>query len=314
MIGVLFGAAPMVTYQVVYGDISQWASSSFLSGLAVSQRAFFDEASYLDTPRMLVDDLRSEAYGIALQQGLYWFLLLLLPVAFGVYATRMHWLQTLRNPRMQSVGALVLCYGYVSYYYQIPLYLYSTIPLFVVGWLLYYEVLGDGLRRAVYAGIVFLSLASVTTMSFIPYTLRCANILVYPDVPHVSVRTPLNDARAYERLYVAVRTYAKHGDSIYVFPLNPDLYYVTKTTPPFASYGSALELQTYDDLNVHTDRLTTEPVSLLVFNKGSKYVGPLETQLYEQLVSGGYAVEMTVGHTTLLVPVERGKTKVRYDM
>ena len=294
--GVITAIAPIVFYQLLYGDILLWFDKSFLSGIGAKNFEFFGEKVYLDNAVYNLLGGINGASMYLLSKGLSWLTLFLIVFISGALAVKALW-----DGRKYPVYApIVLIYGYVSYYYQIPFYFYCSTGLF----LLYFThsiLMGDEERKQylipLLAAMCILPITSDTVVShyigghkYYASEIKGASVYVFETT-----------AKTYPELLENIDANLDEGDDIYVFPLNPELYFLTKGKNPFPFYGSSFEIIDEDRYKAFLDHLSQVNPRLLIFNRESKYINLYDEKLFECLKMNNSYAQQEIDEFTLFI-------------
>lgn len=263
--GFVLAITPMLLYQMRVGDVYLWVMNSFFSSANILNYGFFFEAKYLDY-------LQSEFF-------YYWLSILILPFfLIGLWAQR-----KLSNKKIHPAVFIALGFGLVSFYYQIPFYFYCSISVFVLAVFVSIDPWREAINTVAISFLLIINILAISTQSIGFQSILQADQFVDSEIPKVSLKLERASQQDYLKLISIIEENSSNSDSMFVFPLNPDLYFVTERANPFPFYGTSFAITNEIQYQSLLERLTVDPPRLFVFNRGSKYVQAYEEQLFEAL-------------------------------
>lgn len=281
--GACVGFLPITIYHGMHGSLHEWLKDTLLDVFQVTSLAYLKDPSYqyLFWGGMY-QGVKSwpSVYGIS--NGLFWISLPLLSLVNGVF-TVFALKQNGKNNAGQLIFPIFACFNaLVSLYTQNHLYLYYSVGLSLLGWL---WILCRKHRKQAYAvSVLTVLLSSVALYGHAAQPLS-RNLLetfggirkefVRSDtLPRSGLRILPEELQLYLKLMEAIDRETKKGDSLFVFPNNAEIYFLSERKNPFRFYNTALGLLTEKDVEQTLSELSAHPPKLVIFHTGDKYETP----------------------------------------
>lgn len=263
--GFFIGILPMIVYQLAWGDLALWFTNSFFSSANIINFPFFFEQRYWDHL------FTSFFY--------YWASILALPLVLT-------WLWI--KGRQQGIMIhpaffIAIAFGLVSFYYQIPFYLYCSLSVFLLAVFVSIKSWSETSNSIAISFLLVINILALATQSLGFQAVLYPDSFTASEIPKVSLRLEKTDQQNYLKLISIIEEYSTKADSMFVFPKNPDLYFVTERNNPFPFYETSLEVNTEEQYQELLEKLELNPPRLFIFNQGSKYKRSFEERLFELL-------------------------------
>jgi hypothetical protein len=272
-------AAPLLAYHLHYGSIGSWYSDVVEAAMALTALPFFDLAGFDVLFLRAVGQLFSLDGPGEFANGVYWIALLLLPATLGLQTVR----RLVRSPGSVVGGPLPFVgvfHAIVSLHYEIPVYLYFSSALTLVG-VLWWASDTPKFRTATAAaaalaavGLYFHAGQSLergiagTASGALVASVEC------PRLERSGLRVTAYDCETYAYLIDMIRREAQPGDPILALPSNSELYFLSDRRNPTRFFNSALGLVQPGDVASVTERLMRDPPTLVLYRPADKYVDP----------------------------------------
>jgi len=299
-LGSVIAIVPMVLYQLLYGNILVWFHTAFLSGNSIVEKDFFTITTYIDTLSVYVQNaLAKGAFALAFVEISYWIIVFAVPlIAFGLLFWRMH-----RQDVVPAVAVVAPFFGLVSFYFQIPFYFFISFILFVVA------IFVQLPKTKTIQQVSFCILLSVTVWGLVSMTYGF-QALVQPSkyvestIDYSSIRLEPSVLEEYEQYILEIQAHTNPGDYIYVFPFDPELYFLSGRENPFPFVGSSFVVNTDDSYERFLLDIQRIVPRMIVFNQKNMYANKFDEQLFALLTtSDEYFLVATINEHFFFLPV-----------
>lgn len=282
-LGVVTAILPMVIYQAIWGDIGSWFHHSFLTGNSILDQDFFFQRQYLEYPvgyfMAFFERNFDVLTGIA---ALYWFTIFGIHLLFSYLCLR-YLIKSLQTrafdlPPIIFVSAF---FAYVSFYYQIPVYYYISAGLCLIGFLSL--TTASGIKKC--ALLVFLSFGALFLSDIPKFSLALPTQYQKSEIVNVRLDILPEQNETYNALIKEIEEHTSSEQSIYVFPLNPELYFLTNRKNDFPYYGSSFHIKSDNNYEDFYEQFEAFKPQVLIYNAQSKYVSEYDRRLFEQVTA-----------------------------
>ncbi len=278
-IGGLLGAAPLVLYHVINGSLGYWFNDVFVMALALTDLDFFRQASYgVYLLSGLANVIRFDN-AVTVLNGIFWISAILLSGATGWLTLRSLLRDGRRGLGFHPLPFLAVFYALVSVHFQIPIYLFFSLALTLAG--LLWLTAGMETWRGAAPVLVALLLAGVGLyfQAGQPLTRGALGIIEGQRVAAVQSVAPrraglLIDRAshvAYAETVALIRRESAADDTIFVLPMNPELYFLADRANPFRFFSTALGIRDDDTLTRVLAQIAEAPPRLVLFRGDDKY-------------------------------------------
>lgn len=294
---------PMLMYQIVWGDILAWFQSSFMTSSSILDRAFFAERRYWNLPAVCLGILWKQRDILALAVTGYWILLYILPIVAGIRGVA-----AILNKAPHPALCIAPFFAYVSIYYQIPFYFFTSAGLMLLAALVPGEkdappalAYGQAAAMALVCGFaLFLYAAS-------PIHLGAKNDTP-AGIPGVSLIIPKKSQETYEHLLALIERHSRKDDYIFAFPVNPEIYFLSQRKNPLKYCCTPFEITSDEKLEEAKKQLLANKPKIVIYRAVTIYRGPYEEALAAWLTErAGYRRIETIddidkGEYEILIP------------
>ena len=292
-LGVLIGIVPLFLYQMVYGDLMIWAETSILHSARILDRDFFDVHKYYNLILYAVYALIADPGIVSLATVLYWaalYSIVPLTGALSIYYIA----RTKHHHKISPVLMISLFFGYVSLYYQIPIYLFYSLGLYGIALFM----LVPSQYKNLAAGIaIALSLFSMAQYIAMPLEHPATRKTVPANIEGASLKITETSRDQYNDLLKYINEQTQKTDYVFAFPVNPEIYFLSKRKNPTPYVSTAISIssdQEYETLLIY---LKQKQPRLIINRPDDKYMGLYEEQLVSDLTSElGYKQSTSIGH------------------
>lgn len=278
-LGAFFSLLPLLLYHFMHNSISPWIDDTVFRAINLSQLPVYTQPEYAKLLGVSLYALTNLSGVNSLLNGTYFLLLLSMSLLNGGLL-----LLTFLNKRQEgtqgcvpsALPLLAMFYAVVSILYPIMIYVYVTVGLSLLGvvWQ-FYE-----LNRSRILGLllcVFLSIVAIHFHAGQPRGQTWAKVMQGEKVAVTPVHNlekfglkinPL-EAETYSQLVGFIKQETKHRDPIFVFPYNPEIYFLADRLNPFPFYHVALGVTNISEGQALIQSLKKTPPALIIFNANS---------------------------------------------
>lgn len=309
LLGFLAGIVPLIIYQLAYGDLGIWAQTSLMGAANLLNQPFFDDVRYWH--------IVAEPAGFFIQNPgvltflniVFWAIILaIIPLAGAGISIRL-WRGRVDNVYLPLL-IIPLFYGYVSIYFQIYIYLVFSLGLYGLALM---SAIGGRRRMALYitGAVLFVCLFSfiVTVARPLDGNTR-ERVRSGFDGANLWISRSSYDRYAPLLNYITDKT--RPQDSIFVFPANPEIYFLSRRenpTPYFSTAHAVTAASIYEDLIVRLDKAEPE---LIIVRPGDKYFGQYEVRLVAALSQElGYQKTAAIDHFDIYRKAPQGENELK---
>lgn len=297
-LGVVIGVAPLLLYQIVSGDLFVWLKTSILYSARILDRDFFDLQKYYNIILYSLSGLIVNPGAITLAGAIYWICLYCIIPLTGIL-TIYHATKTGNCNKITSATVLPLFFGYVSLYYQIPIYLFFSLGLYGIA-LCTLIPLQHKNWIAVIA--IFLSVFAMFRYIAMPLEHPVTNITVPSQIEGASLKITKQSRSQYNELFKYIDDHTTREDYIFAFPVNPEIYFLSGRQNPTPYISTAISISSDQEYNDLLTRLKTKQPRLIINRPDDKYMGVYEEQLVSDLTSDlKYKRVASIGHFVLYI-------------
>ena len=279
-LGGIVAALPLVFYHLFHNSLGPWLNDSLVSAFNLTKLRFMDQQLYSKLMTTGFSQLfRAGSIG-QLLNGFYWLALPLLAFLNGIAVLRTLSRDAGSRHISYALPILAAFYAVVSVHFQIPIYLYYTaslsvasllwiipinsklmygvvpVTLLLCGIAIYYHAAQpvSGLKAAFDGSRTVLSLSNEDTT-----------------LPRSHLKIESQDHQKYLELLQLIETETKPDDTIFAFPSNAELYFLSGRKNPFRFYNSALGIRDDRDFQHVRDSIIKDPPALVIYRPDDKY-------------------------------------------
>ena len=300
MLGGLLSIVPLIIYHAWHGSIAVWFSDVFLSAIKLTDMEFFNRRMY---GNMLVFSFM-QVFSMDLSaslNGLFWFVLSVSPAILGVSAAAC----VVKDKKIPALGYVAAFYMLVSAHYQIPIYIFYSTPLVLVGVLWLARGYGS-VRRLWCCLMVIISFVGLYYQAAQPLSRGVGGIMtgVRSDtntlckVEFCDVYIEPEMADLYKNIVLVVESYTSESDAVLSIPFNPEINYLTKRVSPLRYYNLALGIHDELSLERAVESIGSMKTKLVFYDSYDKYntrlVGGVMEHVRQQYSFLGYLGKLEV--------------------
>jgi hypothetical protein len=221
--------------------------------------------------------------------SLFWAIVLMLATAQGYLVLRGLLLEKRAGTAFHPLPFLGVFYALVSVHFQIPVYVFYSTGITLVG-VLWMTTDGTGWRR--YGPVALAGALAAVALHYhaaqplsrsLGDIFRGERIELTPShgLARVSVSIEAAEADVYRHLVDLVEREVPPEQTIFANPMNPELYFLTRRRNPFRFYNSGIGIVDDEDLNDALATLAREPPKLIFHRPNDKYNTPHTAKIIE---------------------------------
>ena len=281
-IGGIIAALPLVLYHIVHGSLQAWMNDTLVSAIGLTKLPFMGLRLYgtlMVTGFTRLIHMRTFA---ELPNGLYWITLPLLAFVQGVVLLRFLTRDRMVSPMAYTVPVLATFYAIVSVHFQIPIYLYYTAGLSMVGLLWLISINKSRVQYVVVFAAILLSFVAVYYHAGQPLPGRFdeffsgrRNITTLSNtessIPRASLKIDADERQRYSAILKVIEAETTPNESIFALPTNAELYFLSGRRNPFRFYNTALGIRTPEQLEQVKQIIINSPPKIVIHHAADKY-------------------------------------------
>lgn len=278
-VGAFVAVLPMVVYQLIYGDLVLWMQHSFLQGLSMANMQFFSAYSYLD----MVTNVIYAGLTTPLVETLvvYHLVIFLVPVVLLLLIVRR--LQQRPNAILPPAAVIATFYGFTSFYFQIEFYFFVSFPIILLAFLVMLQDVHDLAKKIIAALLVNFQLAGLFWMSPAFGALKDSSPYVESALDRNSIYVLNSLEYHYQEAVRVIDQYSDTNDGIYVFPFNPEYYFLSNRESPTKALGTTFTVIDGDSYQQQLNMLEELQSQLIIFAPDNFYTSDYDHQLFDHL-------------------------------
>jgi hypothetical protein len=275
-IGGIVSALPLLVYHLVHGSLGDWFRDTFGTAMALPTLGFMNRPGYLMMGILAWDGFSSGELDRVINAGLYTCLLLISAV-LGLLLFRgfVRGSPSTNHP----LPVIATFYALVSLHYQLPIYLFYTVGLSLTAALLLTSESNTPARTLTVAFSSVIAGLALYYQAAMPVTRLLQEIVAgerrFPTTPLPSpvagIYVDTAEAKLYQSLVRLIDRETEPGDTIFAFPTDAELYFLSRRTNPFRFYNTALGIRSSTDLDSVLRLIRCNPPKLVFSNSEDKY-------------------------------------------
>jgi hypothetical protein len=288
-LGGVAALAPLVVYHAVHGSMASWLDDTVWSALHITTLEFVSSSSYAILALLgSLQFIRPQSLAEFLN-GSFWIVLPFLPMALGVTVVLNLFRFRQHGAAYHPLPFLAVFYAVISAHLQIPIYLFYSTAITIVGLLFMFGGSATWRGRGVAGMAVLLSAIGLWYQAGQPLTRGLQGIaagervpLIRAEgVPHASVWMTAEDAHTYRELIALIEREVPKDGAILALPFNPELYFLADRRNPTRFMSSAFGIRHEHELQDTLDRFRNDPPMLVFHRPDDKYNAPLSNRLMD---------------------------------
>ncbi len=278
LFGVLLAGTPLAAYHVWHGSAGKFIEDVVVAAISLSELGFIDQSRYSIYALYSLIKIAAIESPATIMNGTFWLFLILAPAMLGISILAML-IRGRELPTGQPLVFISVFYVLVSVHYQIPIYLFYSSSLTLIGLLLV-----SRLWRQRYHYLVVMSVAISIGVGLYyhagqPLSRGGIGIIEgqrksrLPACPIAKVRLRLEtqQCNAYTHVLAAINHHANSDDTILALPYSPEIYFLSGLNAPVRFINSAIGVQNEAQLNGTLAVLRAAPPRLVIYRPNDKY-------------------------------------------
>lgn len=276
LIGAALASLPLWFYHLSHDSLAAWFNETLIRSLSIMGQPFLFTSSFRDLLHGALLILRGPENIADIINGLYWFVLLMLPIFNGVLTLNYMMRQEERSGDI-ALPWLACFYTLVALHNPTPIYLYFCIlwSLAAVVYWVWFLRLSVAWQRSALWMILFLYVVGLTfhagrslRRSYLD-TIRgkggAALVSAHGKLPHTSLWIDPSDLVVYTGLIELIESYVKKEETIFAVPNNSEVYFLSGRRNPFWFFGTDQGVQTEREFQKVIQILEENPPALISY-------------------------------------------------
>ena len=283
-IGGIISACPLLAYHVAHGALGDWFRDTFGAAMSIPTLGFMSRPGYLMLGILSWRGFHSGELDRVINAGLY-ACLLLISAMLGVLLFR----GLVRgNPSSNHpLPVIATFYALVSLHYQVPIYLFYTLGLSLAAILLLSSESKAGTRWLTVAVSAIIAGVALYYQAAMPLSRHLQGMVAgerrFPVTALSSAVAGIyvedTEAQLYQSLVRLIERESEPGDTIFVLPMNAELYFLGRRTNPFRFYNTAVGIRSSVDLDSVLEVIRCQPPKLVFYDPTDKYNTPASLRI-----------------------------------
>ncbi len=279
--GAFVSLLPLLIYHLIHNSLSPWISDTVFRAIQLSQLPIYSQREYADLIRVSLYTLSHSSGLLPWLNGVYLFLLPLLSLLNGGMLLGALYTSTQDSSKrifLPALPCLAMFYAVVSMIYPIAIYLYLTMGLSLIGIL--WQCYESGRARKL--GLIltiFLSLVAMAFHAGQPLQRSWQNFMQgekvalasAQELERLGLKVETVEGAMYSELIEFIKQKTQPKDSIFVFPNNAEVYFLSGRTNPFRFYNLALDVTNAREAQEFIQLLKKTAPALIIVNSSDKY-------------------------------------------
>jgi hypothetical protein len=276
-LGGALGATPILVYHISNDSLGTWFNDVVLAAFHLANLEFIQQANYGVLFLLSVKQVVSFNSVAPVLNGIFWMLLLIAPVFLGASVLKKV-LHSHGSFTIHPLPFLAVFYGMVSVHFQIPIYLFYSVSVSLLGLLWFSSDKSKLVRFPFFLLLVFTSLVGIYYHAGQPLSRGMVGILQGERVPLVAselAKADLyigkEDRDLYKHLVFLINAETEAGDSIFAYPSNSELYFLGGRRNPARFFNSGIGVTNEIELQRLLATLSSSPPKLVFYQSRDKY-------------------------------------------
>ena len=279
-LGAIIASLPLVLYHLLHNSTQAWINDSFITAFNLTKMPFMDQQLYGKlTTAGFSQFVRARNIAEVLN-GFYWFVLPLLAFLNGIAVLRTISRDSGLRRRSYTLPILSIFFAIVSVHFQIPIYLYYSASLSFAS-LLWLIPNNSKLMYGAAPAILLLSGIAIYYHAAQPVSgLKSAfegNRTIFSlnnentALPRSQLKIEPQERERYLELLQVIETETKPDETIFAFPSNAELYFLSGRRNPFRFYNTALGIRNDGDFQQVREAILSTPPAIVIYRPDDKY-------------------------------------------
>jgi hypothetical protein len=279
--GFTLAVAPLALYHTVHGALHAWFSDAVIAAMQLPALPFVRAGSYATWQALATLTVLSGQWPATLS-GAFWAIVPVLPLGLATLLLA-HLIRKETGAHCGALPIVAVFYGLVSVHYAIPIYLFYSLGMSVIG-LLWVLTASDVTRRRTFAAVGVLILCSVAVFfqAGQPVTRGPRGIVEGKREPAVfsanllrsGLRVDAESLAQHEALVALIQQETRADETIAAIPSSAELYFLSERRNPFRFYNTALGVRSPGSVAGVLNVFQRSPPRLVIFEPTDKYNTP----------------------------------------
>ena len=277
-LGALVVSLPLIVYHAINGSAVDFVDDVFYAALSLSRMDFIEQpkfAFFALTSAVQIGNMGSFA---TLANGIFWLFLIVSPAVLGIiFLIRLT--QRAESTAWYPIFFLATFNALVSLHFQIPIYLFYSSALTLVGLLLITRDAWRGYHILVATLMAVSVVVGLYYQAGQPISRGIIGILegeretrpTHCPVATMGLRLDNQQCQTYTRLLAIIDRHVVSHDTILALPVNPEIYFLSERKAPVRFFNSALAIRSQAQLTDTLSKLTADPPRLVFYRPDDKY-------------------------------------------
>jgi hypothetical protein len=283
-LGSLISAFPLLGYHLANGALGAWFRDTFVAAMSIPTLGFMKRPGYLMLGILSWRGFQSGELDKIINAGLYTCLLLI----SGLLGALLFRGLVRGSPSSNHpLPVIATFYALVSLHYQVPIYLFYTVGLSLAAILLLTAESKGGTRWLTVAASTMIAGAALYYQAAMPLTRYLQGMVAgerrFPATPlpspNAGIYVDAPEAQLYHSLIGLIDRETRPGDTIFVFPMNTELYFLGRRTNPFKFYNTAVGITSSAGLDSVLHVIRCHPPKLVFYDPTDKYNTPASVRI-----------------------------------
>ncbi len=300
LVGAVIALLPILSYHIYHGSLLSWYDDTVLSVLRLTAMPFITEIDYSDYIIFSFYNILKFETAASVINGLFWAFLILTPAFVGIGVIRSIAKRGFNSDNINPLTFISVFFALVAVHFHIPIYLFYIIGLTLCAFLWLYSGEHSSNRRVVYLlgtgliGVFLFYHAGQPAVRPLKEVLSGEETVTEKTFMGGKVNLWLEEDQVekYKFIRDLVERETDENDSIFAFPSNSEIYYITQRKNPFRFFNSALGVANQKQYEDVISVFGSTPPKVVFYSPQDKYNTEYSMKL-AQYVSEHYRLYTT---------------------
>jgi hypothetical protein len=300
-IGFFAASVPILIYHLTHGSLRTFIDDTMVRAIDIQKLAYLKWATYMNQQALALSNVIAHHSFHEVINGIFWLVLPFIGLIIGAL--------TIRSFKTYGsgfeVGAapiLAVFYGLVAVFQQIPIYLFYTLPVMIVG-LFWLSTKWSRRPRLVLVtvAIVFSAIA-IYYQAAQPLTRLLKGVIAgervalvpATNLDRVGLLIDADSLKTYSEVVDVIKANSQPNETIFVLPYNPELYFLAGRKNPFRFWNTAVGIRPGKEEQHVFEVLQSTPPRLVIIAPRDRNNTPVSQEIIAY-VQREYGMLATVG-------------------
>lgn len=280
ILGGMVSILPLLIYHLYNGSLTSWYNDTVISALYITDLAPAQSIAYLDyiiysiRSIVIIGDFRAFFFGFLLIS------LILASPLLGILQTSILIENSKSKGTIDPLPLIASFFVLVSVFHQITIYLFYSIGLTFCG-LLWISKNGNEKTKLFFGySCALIAVAVYFYNATVPLGQSMINLMTGKGEQNeivylggkVNLSVPKSDKEKYEKIINIVEQNVSADETIFAFPNNSEIYYITDRKNPTRFYNTTIGTYNADELQKLISWINITAPKVIFFNPTDKYV------------------------------------------